>query len=323
MKQLLTGIQPSGALHIGNYLGAIKQIIELQKDYDCLVMIADLHALTTPQDPKAYQNQVLDVTATLLASGLDASKTTLFLQSAIAEHTELAWIFNTITPIGELERMTQYKEKADKHGQNAGLLTYPVLQAADILLYHPEVVPVGEDQIQHLELTRLIARKFNSRYGQTFAEPKTLLTKSARIMALNDPTKKMSKSIAGSAVGMDDSADDIRKAISSAVTDTAPDGEMTAGVKNLFTLLEGFAPEKVTEYQKAHEDKNIKYSDLKNDLGSAIVDTLTPIQQKKKEILADSQNLLSVLKSGNQKAQGIASETLSDIRQKVGLISTR
>src|SRR3989344_2138316 len=204
MKRLLTGIQPSGALHIGNYLGAVKQIVKLQGDYETYVMIADLHALTTPQDPQKYQRQILNLAAILIASGLDTQKTTLFVQSAIPAHTQLAWIFSTLTPIGELERMTQYKEKSDRHGQNAGLLTYPVLQAADILLYRPEVVPVGEDQVQHIELTRVIARKFNSRYGETFTEPKTLLTKSARIMALNNPTNKMSKSVVGSAVGMDD-----------------------------------------------------------------------------------------------------------------------
>lgn len=320
MKRLLTGIQPSGVLHIGNYLGAIKQIVELQKDYETLVMIADLHALTTPQDPQKYQSQTLNLAATLIASGLDTSKATLFVQSAIPAHAQLAWIFSTLTPIGELFRMTQYKEKADRHGQNAGLLTYPVLQAADILLYHPEVVPVGEDQVQHLELTRVIARKFNSRYGETFSEPKTLLTKSARIMALNNPANKMSKSVAGSAVGMDDSEADIRKAIMGAVTDTSPSGEMTAGVKNLFALLEGFAPEKVAEFEKAHSDKTIKYSELKTVLADAIVNTLTTIQQKKQTIISNKTELKNILNRGNKKAAEIATQTIADVYQKTGLV---
>lgn len=320
MKRLLTGIQPTGQLHIGNYLGVIKQIIDMQNEYESFVMIADLHALTIPQDPKHYHNQVLNFATTLIACGLDTAKTTLFVQSAIPAHTQLAWIFSTLTPIGELERMTQYKEKSDKHGQNAGLLTYPVLQAADILLYHPEVVPVGEDQVQHLELTRVIARKFNSRYGATFQEPKTLLTKSARIMALNDPTNKMSKSVAGSAVGMDDSQAEIRQAIMSAVTDTSPSGEMTVGVKNLFALLEGFAPEKVAQFEKAHNDKTIKYVELKTALTNAIIETLTQIQNKKQTIISNPQELKNILAQGNQKASAVASQTISEIYQKVGLV---
>lgn len=320
MKRLLTGIQPSGVLHIGNYLGAIKQIVELQKDYDTYVMIADLHALTTLQDPQKYQDQILNLAATLIASGIDSSKTTLFAQSAIPAHAQLAWIFSTITSIGELERMTQYKEKSDKHGQNAGLLTYPVLQAADILLYHPEVVPVGEDQVQHLELTRVIARKFNSRYGKTFSEPKTLLTKSARIMALNNPAGKMSKSVIGSGVGMDDSEAEVRKAIMGAVTDTSPGGEMTDGVKNLFALLEGFAPKKVAEFEKAHNDKTIKYSELKTELADAIFSTLATIQQKKQTIVSNKTELKNILARGNKKAAEIASQTITNIYQKTGLL---
>lgn len=319
MNRLLTGIQPTGSLHIGNYLGAIKQIIELQNDYECFVMIADLHALTIPQEPKNYQNQILDVVATLIACGLDTTKTTLFIQSAIPEHLELAWIFSTLTPMGELERMTQYKEKSDKHGQNVGLLTYPVLQAADILLYHPQVVPVGEDQVQHIELTRTISKKFNSRYSQTFGELKTLLNKSARIMALNDPTKKMSKSVVGSAINLDDTPEQITKTIMGAVTDTRPDGTKSAGVNNLFNLLKEFAQEKVTEFEKNHSDGTIQYSQLKEVLARAIIKTLTPITQKKKELLLEIESIKDIIQTGNQTAQKIASQTMIDIKQKVGL----
>lgn len=320
METLLTGIQPSGALHIGNYLGAVKQIVELQDKYQTFVMIADLHALTVPQDPQKYADQTLNLIATLIACGVDPQKSTLFIQSHIPEHSALTWIFSTLTPIGELERMTQYKEKSDKHGQNAGLLTYPILMAADILLYQPEVVPVGEDQTQHLELARIIARKFNSRYGQTFNEPKTLLTKSARIMALNEPNKKMSKSLAGSGIGMDDTPAEIRKNVMSAVTDTAPQGEMTAGVKNLFTLLEAFAPEKIDRFQQSHADGDIKYAELKSTLADAIIATLEPIQKKKQELLANPEALKAIISHGDQKAAGVAAKNFALVRTKVGLL---
>lgn len=319
MKRLFTGIQPTGDLHIGNYLGAIKQFVDLQNEYEAFVMVADLHALTIPQDPKKYHDQVINVAATLVASGLDSKKTTLFVQSAIPAHTQLTWIFSTLTPLGELERMTQYKEKSDKHGQNAGLLTYPVLQAADILLYHPDVVPVGEDQVQHIELTRDIARKFNARYSPTFTEPKALLTRSARIMALNDPAKKMSKSIAGSAIAMDASADDIHRTVMGAVTDTAPDGVMSAGVANLFGLLGAFAPESVERFIKEHDAGTIKYSQLKETLSDSIIATLTPIQKAKKELLADTQTLTDIIDRGTAHAQTIAAQTLADVYSKVGL----
>jgi len=319
MKRLFTGIQPTGDLHIGNYLGAIKQIVDLQHDYESFVMIADLHALTIPQDPKKYHDQVINVAATLVASGLDSQKTTLFVQSAIPAHAQLSWIFSTLTPLGELERMTQFKEKSDKHGQNAGLLTYPVLQAADILLYHADVVPVGEDQVQHLELMRTIARKFNTRYTHTFNEPKALLTHYARIMALNDPTKKMSKSIAGSAIALDASEDAIRSTIIGAVTDSAPDGAMSAGVANLFGLLKQFAPETVDRFTKEHDAGTIRYSDLKSALCDGVIATLTPIQTKKKECIDDPQTLTSIIKKGNQIALGIASQTIQDVYAKVGL----
>jgi tryptophanyl-tRNA synthetase len=321
MATLLTGIQPSGPLHIGNYLGAVKQFVELQKEYDAYFMIADLHALTSVQDPKALTSFTLDLAAAMLAAGLDPQKTTLFVQSAVPAHTELTWIFSTLTPLGELERMTQYKEKSDRQGQNAGLLTYPILQACDILLYNPEFVPVGEDQVQHVELTRIIARKFNSRYGETFKEPKTLLTKTARVMALNEPQKKMSKSIPGSAIGLDDTPDQIRKVIMSAVTDTSPTGEMSAGVKNLFGLLSEFAPDKVAEFESAHQSGTIRYADLKSTFAEDIIATLEPIQAKKKQILANPEELLSILKTGNHKANQVAAQKLLDIRHRVGLLN--
>jgi len=195
--RILSGIQPTGELHLGNYLGALKQWIDLQNDHECFYMLADLHALTIPQDPKTFRKQVIEKAAEYVAVGLDPKRCTIFAQSDVKEHTELTWIFNTLTPISELERMTQYKDKSKKQQEssNVGLFDYPVLMAADILLYLPEAVPVGHDQIQHVELTRLIARKFNSKYGKIFLEPKPLLVKQgARIMSFKNPKNKMSKS---------------------------------------------------------------------------------------------------------------------------------
>src|SRR3989344_2594900 len=193
----VSGIQASGNLHIGNYIGAIKQFVELQNKYKMIVFVADLHAITTPQNPKKLAEQTMDAIYTYLACGLDPKKITIFIQSHVPQHTELGWILNTITPLGELERMTQFKEKKAEHGVLAGLLNYPTLMAADILLYNPDIVPVGEDQLQHLELARMVARKFNNRFGETFKEPKALIQKGgARIMGLDDPAKKMSKSAA-------------------------------------------------------------------------------------------------------------------------------
>src|SRR3989344_395532 len=199
-KRLVSGIQPSGTLHIGNYLGAIKQWVDLQNDYDCYFFIADYHALTQKPSPHKFREQTLQTMAMLVALGVDPKNCILFVQSQVPEHAELALLLSPFATVGQMSRMTQYKEKSDRHGQNIGLLTYPVLMAADIFLYQAEVVPVGDDQVQHLELAREVVRSFNSHTGKTFVEPKPLLTHAARVMALNDPTKKMSKSVVGSAI---------------------------------------------------------------------------------------------------------------------------
>src|SRR3989344_133808 len=220
MKPLaISGIQASGNLHIGNYIGAMKQFVELQDKYKMFVFVADLHAITVPQDPEKLREQTLDAVYTYLACGLDPERTTIFVQSHVPQHTELGWILNTITPLGELERMTQFKEKSGKTGVLAGLFNYPTLMAADILLYNPDAVPVGEDQLQHVELARTLARKFNALFGETFKEPKVLVQKEgARIMGLDDPAKKMSKSASpANRIEMMDSAEIIKKKIMSAV----------------------------------------------------------------------------------------------------------
>src|SRR6185503_21335995 len=246
-------------------LGALKQFVDLQNQGDnhCYFFIADLHALTTPFEPKELSQNTLEVVAEYLAAGIDPKKSTFFLQNQILEHAELAWIFNSITPLGELERMTQYKDKSEQHRTNinAGLLTYPTLMAADILIYKPIFVPVGDDQMQHLELTRVIARKFNNRFGKTFPEPKNITIKPLRIMSLTDPTRKMSKSEPNGCLFLDDSPDDINKKIKKAVTATDSKNG-SAGVDNLLSMLAHFGNEDQAEsFRKAAKDGNIKYSE--------------------------------------------------------------
>src|SRR3989339_646529 len=225
MEKIFSGIQPTGQLHLGNYLGAIKNWVDLQKKYACVYCIVDYHAMTIPYDPAVMPKNIINAAADLLATGVDPKKSILFVQSQVPEHTELAWILNTITPISELKRMTQFKEKSQRFQDNInlGLFAYPVLQAADILLYQTELVPVGEDQIQHVELARDIARKFNKKFGATFPEPRTLLTKTPRIMSLKDPTKKMSKSLGEDHyLALADKPEIIKDKIKRAVTDIGP-----------------------------------------------------------------------------------------------------
>ncbi len=214
-KILFSGIQPTGELHIGNYLGAIKNWAELQNkgEYNCIYSIVDLHAITIDYDPKVYQDRIIDLAATLLACGIDPKKSILFVQSNVKEHAELCWFLNTIIPVSELQRMTQFKDKTEKNQKNInmGLLDYPVLMTSDILLYGAEIVPVGDDQLQHLELTNIILRKFNNKFGEYFKKVNPYITKSARVMSLNDPEKKMSKSVEGSFIGLDDEPNEIRK----------------------------------------------------------------------------------------------------------------
>lgn len=322
-QTIVSGIRATGRLHIGNYLGALKQFVDLQNsgEHQYYFFIADLHALTTPFEPKELKKNTLEVVAEYLAAGVDPNKSVLFLQNHLSEHAELAWIFNTITPLGELERMTQFKDKAKEHKENinAGLLTYPTLMAADILLYKPNLVPVGDDQQQHLELARTIARKFNSRFGKTFPEPKNYMTKPLRIMSLVKPDKKMSKT-GDEGLMLDDSPAEIARKLKKAVT--ATDGHnKSVGVDNLLFLLRHFgSKDQIQQFEDAVRDNTIKYSELKAALSDAISDHFKDFREKKKEILADKESLAEILAEGARKAKDKAGETLREVKEKIGLI---
>ncbi|NMB38769.1 MAG: tryptophan--tRNA ligase [Firmicutes bacterium] len=321
-QRVFSGIQPTGNIHIGNYLGAIKNWVELQHKYDSLFCVVDYHAITVEYESDLMHKRVLELAATIMAAGVDPNKAILFVQSSVPEHTELTWLLTCITSIGSLERMTQFKEKSkrQKGGVFAGLMNYPVLMAADILIYKADLVPVGDDQIQHLELTREICRRFNSMFKEVFPEPQPILTKAARIMALNDPTSKMSKSIEGSYISMDDDDQTIRQKIRRAVTDPGPQGgEMGPGVKNLFTLLEAFGDAAdVKQLAEDYKKQSLRYSDLKATVGEAIVEKLAPIRHRQAEILAKPDTLTDILVEGGKKAQKIASETLAEVRDAMG-----
>jgi tryptophanyl-tRNA synthetase len=322
-KRLLSGIQPTGELHIGNYLGAIKQWLEYQDDYEAFFMIADYHTLTLRLAPEKLRQQTYDLIAMLVALGIDPKSSALFLQSQLPAHTELAWIFSSFAMVGQLNRMTQYKEKSDHHGQNAGLLTYPVLQTADIELYKANIVPIGEDQVQHLELSREIIRSFNHHVGQAvFPEPKTMLNKGARIMALNNPTRKMSKSVAGGAIGLLDSEATITQTIKRAVTDSdINSSEVSDGVKNLLLLLEGVSShETVQHFDQLRSEGKLRYSDLKEALIEDLMHFLSPIQQAYHGLRRDEKNLLQIVETGRQKAEVVANETLDEAKKALGLI---
>lgn len=324
MKQetILSGVQATGRMHIGNYLGALKQFVDIQNEgkLQCYFFVADLHALTVPRDPKQLRQDTLEVVAEYIAAGLDPEKSVIFIQNHVLEHAELAWVFNCITPVGELERMTQYKDKgrAQKDSVNAGLLTYPVLMAADILLYKPNFVPVGEDQVQHIELSRIVARKFNKQFGKVFPEPKPFVREPLRIMSLKNPTKKMSKT-GDEPLYLDDSPADIQAKLKKAVT--ASGGEGSDGVENLMFLLEQFGdPTTVGQFRGAIKDGSIKYSELKSELATAIADYFADFRKKKKELLADKQQLAFILADGAERARKIAHETMFEVKQKIGLL---
>lgn len=320
---ILSGIRPTGRLHIGNYLGALKHFVNLQNDPSKhgFFMVVDLHALTTPFKVDELRDDTLQVVAEYIAAGLDPEKSTIFLQSHVPEHAELTWIFDCITPIGELERMTQYKEKSkyQKESINMGLLNYPVLMAADILLYKPTFVPVGDDQTQHLELARTIARKFNARFGDTFPDPKNYSTKPVRIMSLYHPENKMSKTN-DVALMLDDTPEEIRAKLKKAVT--ATDGSnKSAGVDNLMQILGFFAqPDQVKYFEKEIKNNTIKYSELKEVLADNISEHFAEFREKKHKLLSKPKLLKEILAEGARKARLTASKTMEEVKQKVGLL---
>lgn len=325
-KILFSGIQPTGDLHIGNYLGALKNWVNLQDQHDCFYSIVDLHALTIDYDPINYQEQILNTAIDLLAIGIDPKKSTLFVQSHVPQHTELTWLFNTLTPIAELQRMTQFKDKSRQNftNINMGLFDYPVLMSADVLLYKAEMVPVGEDQLQHLELANTILRRFNNKFGEYFQKIEAIMSKSARVMSLQEPKNKMSKSLGvTNYIALRDDEETIRKKIMSAKTDTGPQegGHMSPGVDNLFTLLENFADEKIVKkFNLNYHNGDLKYSELKKELAEAVINTLKPIQINIVKLEKDKEKVKKILAEGAQKAQKIAEVNILEIKEKMGLI---
>lgn len=329
MKTLVSGIQPSGRLTLGNYLGAIKNFVALQDEgefEEFFVFIADLHAITVPKDPTMLRQSIKKLAALYLACGLNPEKITLFIQSEVHEHAEIGYLLQTITYIGELERMTQYKDKKAKQveGVSSALLTYPVLMAGDILLYNANGVPVGQDQKQHLELTRTLAERFNSKYSETFNIPDALIVKEgAKIMSLQDPSKKMSKSdpLEKASIYLDDSEAIIRKKIASAVTDSDGiikyDEVNKPGISNLLNILSCCTNKSISDLETEFE--GVGYGEFKKAVADAIITLLMPIQDKYEKILADKDYLNKVLDDGAQKASYFARKTLSKVKRKMGV----
>jgi len=325
--RVFSGIQPSGEIHIGNYLGAIKQWVELQSKYDCIFCIVDLHSLTVPYDAKALKKRILEKATAYLAAGINPKKSIIFVQSHISGHTELNWMLSTITPIGDLQRMTQYKEKVKKHpgNINAGLLNYPILMASDILLYETDLVPVGKDQVQHVELTREIAQRFNKRFGKTFKAPKAMLSKTgAKIMSLVDPLKKMSKSDnPQSYISLFDSPQDIKEKIKTATTDSGKEIKYNVsqkpGISNLLTIYSLFANIPIAQIEK--EFKNKGYQIFKEKLSQLLIEKLQPFQDKKKEFGSQQKRLEKILAEGAKKAEAIAKKTMEKVKKNMGLIT--
>jgi tryptophanyl-tRNA synthetase len=317
-------MQPTGNLHIGNYLGALKNWVRIQHDYECIFCIVDLHAVTVFQDPAELRAKINEIAALYLAAGIDPKDCAIMVQSAVPAHAELAWMLTCVTPIGWLERMTQYKVKAAKQESiGDGLLQYPVLMAADILLYQAGIVPVGEDQAQHLELTRDIAQRFNSLYTETFVVPNTSLpTVGARVMGLDDPTQKMSKSASGlnHAVALLDPPAKIRKTIMRATTDSNPEVDFEIagpGVLNLISIYQAFSGEP-DDAVKARFT-GMRYGDLKKQVAEMVIAHLEPFQQRYREITADPAYLADVLRDGAQRVAPIANSTVSTVKQRMGL----
>ncbi len=324
-KRIFSGIQPTGKVHIGNYLGAIKQWVSTQGDHENIYCIVDLHAITVPQDPAELKTSIRTMAGLLFAAGLDPEQSVLFVQSAIPAHSELAWILNCVTPMGWMERMTQFKEKAGKDRERAsvGLFDYPALMAADILLYDTHLVPVGDDQKQHLELTRDIAQRFNRQYGETFVVPEPIIPKiAARVMGLDDPTKKMSKSETGKfhAVYMLDTPDVILKKVKRATTDSLRDirfDETRPGVYNLLRIYQAFTGETEAEIEAHFAGKG--YGDLKKELAEVIIEGLRPIQERYAQFIADPAQLDALLAQSADKIRPIAEATMKRVHQRLGL----
>ena len=324
MAKIFSGIQPTGTITLGNYLGALKQFVELQEEHEALFCIVDQHAITVPQNPTELRKTIRSLAAIYLAAGLDPNKATLFVQSDVPAHAQLGWILQCITSLGELERMTQFKDKASgKESVPAGLLTYPPLMAADILLYHTEIVPVGEDQKQHVELTRDLAERFNKRYREIFTIPDARIPKTgARIKSLQEPTKKMSKSDPNTkaTIRILDDEKTIIKKIKSAVTDSEGivrfDETNKPGISNLLSIYSLVSNQPIPELEQAYEGKG--YGDFKNDLAIAVAEHLRPLQDRYAQLI-QSKELDEILEEGAKKANYIANQTLRKVENAMGL----
>lgn len=325
MKRFFTGLRPTNLLHIGNYLGAIEPLVEFQQQREGHIMIADLHAMDTETDPATLRKNILNTTAAYLAGGVDPEKTVLFQQSAVPEHTYGAWVFATLMRMSELERMTQYKDKAIARGENVpvSLFSYPLLMATDILLYDTTVVPVGDDQKQHVELARDIAQRFNATYGETFVVPEVHIRKTgARIMGLDDPTKKMSKSAASQKnyISLTDESDVIRKKVMSAVTDDIGAINYTddqPGIKNLIDLFSLVTDKAPNEIADAYAGKG--YGDLKRDTAEAIIAFIEPLRANILGYVANEAELIRIINEGTEKARATAQEKTALIRERIGI----
>lgn len=324
-KRVLSGIQSSGKLTIGNYLGSIKNWKKMIDEKDCFFMIADLHTLTVRKTPEELRENKKNLISIYLASGLDPKKVHLFMQSDVAAHTELSWILSCFTYFGELSRMTQFKDKSAKHADNinAGLFTYPVLMAADILLYDADEVPVGEDQLQHIEIARDIAKRFNNIYGETFRMPRGDMLPTLRIMGLQDPNSKMSKSTENpmDSIYMLDTPEEIEKKVKRAVTDSDGkiyiDRENKPGIYNLLLIYSEFKDIKIEEAEKHFKDKT--YKEFKEEVAKSIIDVLEPIRQRFLEIKKDDKYIKSVLEEGKKAAEEIANKKLDEVYKKIGI----
>jgi tryptophanyl-tRNA synthetase len=323
MQSVFSGIQPSGELHLGNYLGAVRNWVTLQDKYRCLFCVVDLHAITQDYDVRQMAPRTLQMAADILACGVDPDKATLFVQSHVPEHTELCWVLNTVTPMGELARMTQFKDKAERQADNinVGLFDYPVLQAADIVLYKADLVPVGQDQLQHLELAREIVRKFTLRWGKVFPEPQALLSSTPKILGL-DGQAKMSKSI-GNTISLSEDDDSIRKKLKTAATDPQRIKRSDPGnpdVCNIHTLHTFFSDAPTLEWvREGCTSASIGCIECKTKLTENVIAHLEPIRARKRELLADPKRVEDVLREGAKKARAIAQETLREVRDRIGL----